>query len=70
MSKFIDDQQQIVLKTIDEMNQSKSQMDDKYGDALSERVGLLDSYIKLIQKFVEEKGIQRQDNNGKEFENE
>lgn len=70
LSKFIDDQQQIVLKTIDEINQSKSQMDDKYGDALSERVGLLDSYIKLIQKFVEEKGIQRQDNNGKEFENE
>lgn len=70
LSKFINDQQQIVSKTIDEINLSKSQMDDKYGDALSERVDLLDSYIKLIQKFVEENGIQKRDNNGKEFENE
>lgn len=66
LSSFIDVQQQIVSSTIDEISKSKSQIDQKYGDEIIARVNLLDSYIKLVQKFLEEKGIVEQDLDGRE----
>lgn len=66
LSSFIDVQQQIVSSTIDEISKSKSQIDQKYGDEIIARVNLLDSYIKLVQKFLVEKGIVERDLDGRE----